>query len=222
VRAAFAKRIVVLGAESTGTTTISRALAEHYRARGGVFAGTEWVPEYGREHTELKLRRLRESDSGATVFDIRWEAEDFTFVVGRQNADEDAAAGRGGPILFCDTDSFATRVWEERYLGRTSEAVIAESDRHPALYLLTGHEDVPFVDDGMRDGEDLRPWMTARFAELLEVTGRPWLLLTGDLDERVRAATAACDAVLTQGWSFTDPIKPRSACVIESGEVSSP
>jgi NadR type nicotinamide-nucleotide adenylyltransferase len=40
VRAYFAKRIVVLGAESTGTTTLSRTLAKHF--------STAWVPEYGR------------------------------------------------------------------------------------------------------------------------------------------------------------------------------
>jgi hypothetical protein len=142
----------------------SRALAEHCRARGAVFAATKWVPQYGREHAELKLDHLRASDPDASVFDIRWEAEDFAVVAERQNADEDTAAGRGGPLLFCDTDSFAIRVWEERYVGVTSEAVIAESDRQPALNLLTDDEAVPFVDDGMRDGEDIGPWMTGRFA----------------------------------------------------------
>jgi nicotinamide riboside kinase len=75
----------------------------------------------------------RAFDPDASVFDIRWEAEDFAVVADRQNADEDAAAGRDGPLLFCDPDSFATRVWEERYVGVTSEAVIAESDRHPGV-----------------------------------------------------------------------------------------
>jgi HTH-type transcriptional repressor of NAD biosynthesis genes len=44
VRAYFAKRVSVVGAESTGTTTLARALAEHYR--------TVCVPEYGREYCE--------------------------------------------------------------------------------------------------------------------------------------------------------------------------
>src|SRR5581483_9617149 len=44
VRAYYARRICLIGAESTGKTTLARALAEHYQ--------TVWVPEYGREYSE--------------------------------------------------------------------------------------------------------------------------------------------------------------------------
>jgi HTH-type transcriptional regulator, transcriptional repressor of NAD biosynthesis genes len=44
VRAYYAKRISIVGAESTGTTTLARELAAHYN--------TVWVPEYGREYCE--------------------------------------------------------------------------------------------------------------------------------------------------------------------------
>ncbi len=46
VRAYLTRRVCVLGAESTGTTTLARALADHY--------GTTWVPEYGRDHAAAK------------------------------------------------------------------------------------------------------------------------------------------------------------------------
>ncbi len=59
VQGALTTRVVVVGAESTGTTTVSRALADRYRARGGVWARTQWVPEYGREYTVTKLERAR-------------------------------------------------------------------------------------------------------------------------------------------------------------------
>src|SRR5690606_16308182 len=62
VRAALARRVVVLGAESTGTTTLARALADHYR--------TTWVPEYGREYSERKLAAL---GPGA-----HWQSVEFT------------------------------------------------------------------------------------------------------------------------------------------------
>jgi HTH-type transcriptional repressor of NAD biosynthesis genes len=60
VGAALARRVVVLGAESTGTTTMAWALAEHYRRRGGVWTQTRYVPEYGRRFSEHKLAVLRE------------------------------------------------------------------------------------------------------------------------------------------------------------------
>jgi hypothetical protein len=53
----------------------------------------------------------------------------------------------------------------------------------------------------MSDGEDIGPWMTGRFAELLVSTMQPWLRLTGGLEERLRtAAVRAGDALLGDGW----------------------
>ena len=83
VREWFVRRVVVVGAESTGTTTMAAALAAHY--------GTSWVPEYGRELTARKLARLRERTPEATVFDVAWDRDDFRAVVREQQAAEDAA-----------------------------------------------------------------------------------------------------------------------------------
>ena len=197
VRAWFVRRVVVVGAESTGTTTMAAALAEHY--------GTSWVPEYGRELTARKLARLRERTPEATVFDVTWDSDDFRTVVREQQAAEDAAARTSGPLLICDTDARATAVWEERYLGSASEQVRAAA-RRPALYLLTDHRDVPFTDDGLRDGEHLRAWMTERFRGELAGCGVPVVELTGSHTERLARAVRACDDLLAAGWSLTDPI----------------
>ncbi|SCG48492.1 AAA family ATPase [Micromonospora humi] len=201
VRAWLVRRVVVVGAESTGTTTMARGLAEHYR--------TAWVPEFGRELTARKLAGLRRSRPDATVFDVTWDRYDFVEVVREQQAAEDAAARVSGPLLFCDTDARATAVWEERYLGSSSDAVRAAA-RRPALYLLTDHEGVPFADDGLRDGEHLRAWMTGRFRAELAGCGVPVVGLRGTHEERLAAATAACDALLAAGWCFTDPVLPAA------------
>ncbi|MDG4788597.1 AAA family ATPase [Micromonospora sp. WMMD1102] len=202
VRAWFVRRVVVVGAESTGTTTVARALAGHYR--------TDWVPEYGRELTAAKLDRLRRTDPDATIFDVVWDRADFVTVVREQQAAEDAAARRGGPLLFCDTDARATAVWEERYLGSTSPRVRAAA-RRPDLYLLTDHRGVPFADDGLRDGAHLRGWMTERFRTVLAESGVPVIELTGPLPDRLRTAIGACDDLLAAGWSLADPILPRQS-----------
>ncbi|MCM0675636.1 AAA family ATPase [Micromonospora phytophila] len=197
VRAWFVRRVVVVGAESTGTTTMAAALAAHYRTR--------WVPEYGRELTARKLARLRERTPEASVFDVTWDRDDFVEVVREQQAAEDAAARDSAALLFCDTDARATAVWEERYLGATSARVRAAA-RRPALYLLTDHVGVPFDDDGLRDGEHLRAWMTDRFRAELAGCGVPVVELTGPHDRRLARAVAACDALLAAGWSLTDPL----------------
>ncbi|MEV6599520.1 AAA family ATPase [Actinoplanes sp. NPDC051346] len=203
----LAKRVIVVGAESTGTTTMARALARHFRLRGGVWAGTRWVPEYGRELTERKLAALRRRRPDATVFDVTWDRDDFATVATEQNAAEDAAARAGSPVLFGDTDAFATTIWEERYLGSTSPAVRAQV-RPPDLYLLTDDVGVPFDDDGLRDGESIRPWMTGRFRSELAAQGVPHHVLTGGYAQRLRAAVSATDAVLARGWQFATPLRP--------------
>jgi NadR type nicotinamide-nucleotide adenylyltransferase len=210
VRAGLARRVVAIGSESTGTTTVSREIAAALAARGGVWATTGWVAEYGRAYTEEKLAALAAQAAAArrqppTMEDLRWTDGDFLTIAERQNADEDAAAA-GSPVLVCDTDAFATGVWYERYLGSRHPGVeaIADRRRHD-LYLLTGHAGVPFEQDGLRDGEHLRPWMTQRFVERMDETGRPWIALRGSRAERLAQGLAAVDRLVTEGWRFAGP-----------------
>ncbi|HET7609759.1 MAG TPA: AAA family ATPase, partial [Gammaproteobacteria bacterium] len=121
VRAWFARRVVVVGAESTGTTTLAAALAHHY--------STLWVPEAGRDWSASRPGGLS----------ARWRSEEFDEIARRQAASEDEAARKlPRPLLFCDTDALATAVWHERYMGRRSPNVEAfAAARVPDLYLLT-------------------------------------------------------------------------------------
>lgn len=210
MRAGLARRVVVLGAESTGTTTLALALAEHYRRRGGIWARTRYVAEYGREFSEAKLAALRERWPHAQWEDVSFTTDDFPLIAETQNAREEAAARAGSPVLFCDTDSFATTVWHERYIGGRNPLVEKTADRVTHhLWLLTGHEGVPFEDDGLRDGEELRPWMTDRFRAELTRTGRRFVEIAGSRAERLERAVAAVDELLAAGWNFTAPLPER-------------
>ncbi len=182
VREHLCRRVVVVGAESTGTTTLAADLAERF--------GVPWVPEFGREWTSLR-------DGGIHA---PWHSAEFDLVAREQaHAEDRAARHTPRPVLVCDTDVLATTIWHERYLGRPSPTVAAlAAARRPHLYLLTGDE-IPFVDDGMRDGAAFRPWMTARFRELLDASGVPWAEVTGTRRQRLDAATAQVAAVLARG-----------------------
>ncbi len=181
VRGYYARRISLVGAESTGKTTLAQALAEHYH--------TVWAPEYGREYTE---RKLANGDAGNL-----WNVEEFIHIAETQCAHEDAAARRANRVLICDTDAFATAIWHRRYLGDRSPAVEAIAARHrsPDLYLLTDVE-APFVQDGTRDGETIRAWMHQAFITELTVWRRPYRLLTGSWAERLAQAIGHVDNVL--------------------------
>jgi len=201
-RAGLTTRVVVLGAESTGTTTVAAALAARVRDRGSVWARTECVPEYGREYTHLKWRR-----EGGALDALVWDHADFDRVAAQQTRAEEDAARRGSPVLVCDTDAFATAIWERRYLGAAAREGQPWADRPAAnVYLLTDDEDVAWQDDGLREGDlAIRAAMTGWFADALTAGRRSWLLLTGSLDERVELAVRTVDQVLARRLAFTIP-----------------
>jgi HTH-type transcriptional regulator, transcriptional repressor of NAD biosynthesis genes len=173
------QRVCVVGAESTGTTSLARDLAKHYQ--------TVWVPEYGRDYTEV-----RKIDGQR----IEWRSEEFVHIALQQQENEDAMAKRASRLLFCDTDALATAIWHERYLGEWSIKVERIADqRKYALYLLTA-PDIPFVQDRIRDGELLREWMTDRFRVELTRRGHKWAYLSGTFEERMQSAIKAVDRLL--------------------------
>jgi NadR type nicotinamide-nucleotide adenylyltransferase len=179
VRAHFVKRIALVGAESTGTTTLTKALAERY--------GTAWVPEFGRLYSEGKY-------AGREVV---WRTEEFTHIARTQADMTESLARSANKVLFYDTDAFATSLWHEYFMGKPSPEVVAimEEYRKPDLYLLTGDE-IPFEQDGLRDGGPRRHAMHRRFEELLPSRGVPWVLLRGSRDERLAEAVRLVDEVL--------------------------
>ena len=63
------------------------------------------------------------------------------------------------------------------------------------LYLLTA-PDVPFVQDGLRDGEHIREWMDGRFAEQLANGPTPVVRLRGSYEQRFEEAVAAVERLL--------------------------
>jgi HTH-type transcriptional repressor of NAD biosynthesis genes len=181
MRSAYVLRVCTVGAESTGTTTLARALAERY--------DTAWVPEYGREYCEMKWK------DGYTA---EWTTEEFKHIARTQAKREDAAARTANRILFCDTDAFATGLWHERYLGRPSPEVEAiAAGRVSDLYFLTGDE-IPFVQDGLRDGEHIRHEMHTAFERKLASTGRRYLVVRGPHEERVQKASSHVESLLSR------------------------
>ena len=176
VRAHFCHRICVLGAESTGTTTLSMALAKHYNV--------PWVPEIGRYYTES----IKESPHV-------WQDVDFTHIATLQQEYEDIMAGLSSGLLICDTNAFATKIWQERYVGSvTPEMEILANKACADLYIVTGDE-IPFVQDGIRDGEAIRHDMHRQFVEELTAQGLPFKVIRGSLKQRIETATKYIDTI---------------------------
>lgn len=177
VRAYFTKRIAVVGAESTGTTTLSKALAKYYK--------TTWAPEYGRIYSEGKLYSSKA---------VEWQSKEFEEIATAQNILEDQMAQQSpNGLVICDTDAFATSIWHERYMKSKDPKLehIAETNHHD-LYILTGDE-IPWEDDGTRDGKDIRHWMHQRFIQRLKADHKRFVMVSGSPETRLKKAVYAIE-----------------------------
>jgi NadR type nicotinamide-nucleotide adenylyltransferase len=175
---AAARRVRLLGAESTGKTTLASALAEAY--------GTLWNPEYGRPYTEVGRERT-----------APWTSDEFTHIARITCWYEDFLAGYAHRVLFCDTDAFTTAVFHEVYLGRPATAFADLLERRYDLTIVCGL-DVPWAHDGVREFESQRRWMHQRYLAHAQASGQPWLLVEGPLARRLQDAHAAVEAILDQ------------------------
>lgn len=178
IRGYFAKRISILGAESTGKTTLAKDLAKHYK--------TVWVPEYGRYYSEGKFYGGPEAT---------WRTEEFLQIAKSQDELEDRLAENSNGLVICDTNSFTTSVWHERYLNfLNSELEKLTAKRQYDLYIVAGDE-IPFEDDGVRDSEHLRHSLNERFMEKLAQQNKKFIVVTGNREQRLKQATEAINQI---------------------------
>jgi nicotinamide riboside kinase len=162
--------VVVLGSESTGSTTLSQDLAGRL--------GVPWVAEYLREYAEQK------ADEAGSIWDITWTTEDFDAVADGQLRLEADAVAQADDLVVCDNDVLAVAIWHLRYVGTPAPHLLTRVEP-PALYVLTTPDGVPFVQDGLRDGEHVREPMTGWFREALADQPAPWIEAVADRSARV-------------------------------------
>lgn len=177
VKSGLALRIVIVGAESTGTTTLARDLAEELHV--------PWVPEVGRYYTESIM-----------TSDYEWFDDDFYRIGRLQQAYENEIAARSKGVIVCDTNAVATELWQQRYMGKTTKEMktIANHDKAD-LYIITGDE-IPFVQDGIRDGEHIRHRMHQWFVAHINKTGVPYIVVSGTPEERLDTAKKAAKKMI--------------------------
>ena len=171
VQGALTTRVCVVGAESTGKTTLVRAMSERHATKG--------VGEYGRDYTTAK------KDAGTND---HWTTEDFVRIAEEQQRLEDEAAVGAGPLFFCDTDAMTTGLWHERYQGSSSKAVDRLGRMRTYDLFVLCDIDIPWERDAIRLGADTRSAMHRRFLDVLSTERRePWILVAGSVEQRMEA-----------------------------------
>jgi HTH-type transcriptional regulator, transcriptional repressor of NAD biosynthesis genes len=148
------RRITVIGAESTGKTTLSRQLA---RALPG-----HWLPEWGRPY----LEQLPTPDVDQERMHVIWRAQ-----LALQRS---AGSMLGRPFVVQDTDLFSTvGFWEAWDPATVPPALRADAAAQRSdLYLLT-RSDIPFEPDPLRYGGDVRETTDAFWIDLAERCALP-------------------------------------------------
>jgi HTH-type transcriptional regulator, transcriptional repressor of NAD biosynthesis genes len=175
VRPYLARKVAIVGAESSGKTTLAGALAEHYE--------TAWVPEFGREYCEVNdIHSLTPDDL-------------LAIAIGQCELEDRMAAECSG-LLICDTDLMVTRAWcmhlcEEVHPG------IAELERSRSydLHLVT-NDKVGWVNDGTRVCSEsaVRQWFQTQFLQELGKAQKPHMVLPARQGD---AFMLACNAFET-------------------------
>ncbi|MES2483765.1 MAG: ATP-binding protein [Pseudomonadota bacterium] len=187
-----ALKIAILGAESTGKTTLARALAERLRARSSQVA---LVSEVLREWCAREGRAPRPEENLA----IAREHE--------RRVDEAAAQA---DIVIADTTALMVAIWGG--LLFTDDPLwrfALERQRGYALNLVTGL-DLPWVADGLqRQGPPGREPADALVREGLEKASVAWRVVYGSGEERLCNALEAVAEVAPWAWTAQAQATPR-------------
>lgn len=179
-------KVVLYGPESTGKTTLSRQLAKHYN--------TQWVPEFAREYLQNKW------DKEGKIC----EPEDLVPIAMGQIKLENELAQKTDSVLICDTDLLETKVYSEVYYSGTCDPILNANALKNSydLYFLT-YIDTPWEPDDLRDKPNERLRMFKAFENALIKNKRPYVLLKGDKEERLRQAVQHIDKLLKKRMAFT-------------------
>lgn len=168
------KKVVVIGPESTGKSTLCSQLAEHY--------GTSWCPEYAREYLEAHGKDYNYAD---------------LLQISRGQLELEDRLRPSNQLYFIDTNLYVMQVWCEYVFGKCHQFILDNLvERKYDLYLLCG-TDLPWAYDPLREfpEEAPRKELYRYYRELMINQSTPWVEISGDYPRRLETAIRAVDAI---------------------------
>jgi NadR type nicotinamide-nucleotide adenylyltransferase len=182
------KKVVILGPESTGKSTLSEQLSQHY--------DTMWCPEFAREYLLVNGLNYSYEDLLAIAKGHLALEDEYTTMLENQSLPllED-----GGHIpLFIDTDMYVMKVWCEFAFGNCHRFILDQIiARKYDLYLLT-NTDLPWTADDMREYPELhtRQQLYNIYKDIMINQSVPWVDISGTYEQRLTKAKAAVNKIL--------------------------
>jgi NadR type nicotinamide-nucleotide adenylyltransferase len=172
------KKIVIIGPESTGKSTLCQLLAKHYNCL--------WCPEYAREYL-LTHGTNYTYDDLLTIAKGQIALEDEYIEKATQQA---IIQKQENPLLFVDTDMYVMKVWCEFVFGKCHQYILDKiGERKCNLYLLC-NIDLLWVKDELREYPDLktREKLFNVYKNILTNQSVPWTMISDGYDERFKTA----------------------------------
>ena len=174
------KKIVIIGPESTGKSTLCQLLSNHYH--------TTWCPEFARQYLLNHGKNYTYDDLlKIAKGQIALEDEYISEATHQWKIKNEKLKS---PILFVDTDMYVMKVWCEYVFGKCHSYILDKiTERTCNLYLLC-NIDLPWVSDELREYPDMqsRKELFHIYKDILVNQKIPWTIISGNYDERLKMA----------------------------------
>lgn len=169
------RKIVIIGPESSGKSTLCSQLAEHY--------DTIWCPEFAREYLK---------DSG------KYSYEDLLNIAhGQLNLEETLLAEARNGFYFIDTDMYVMKVWCEVVFENCHPWILKQIAMRQYDFYFLCRPDLPWVKDELREYPDpsIRNKLFKIYKDLLVNSNAPWAEISGTDIQRFQIAKGILDTI---------------------------
>ena len=181
------KKIVIIGPESTGKSTLCKQLAEHYN--------TIWVAEYAREY----LLKNGTNYNFENLLDIaKGQIEEEELGIGNWESTNNKQQTTNNKLVFIDTNMHVMKVWSEFVFEKCHHWILNRiAERKYDLYLLC-NIDLPWVKDELREYPDLktRERLYKHYKDIMVNQQVPWVEISGSYEERFQKAVEAVEVII--------------------------
>lgn len=195
-------KIVILGPESTGKSTLCELLAQHYN--------TLWCPEFAREYLtthgmDYDFDDLLSIAKGQLALEKEYE----NMVNSQWSIAEGSNPGEAKrwvnvktlrsqnypPLLFVDTDMYVMKVWCEYVFQKCHHFILNEIIQQTTNFYLLCKPDLPWAEDVLREYPDEKPRLELYqiYRDIMINQKVPWVEIFGDYDARLEKAISAID-----------------------------
>ncbi|TAH14518.1 MAG: ATPase [Sphingobacteriia bacterium] len=172
------KKIVIIGPESTGKSTLCTLLADHYK--------TKWCSEFARDYLLTNGMDYKASDL-------------VNIAKGQLALEEEVTSTIKNPsLLFVDTDMYVMKVWSEYVFGECDFFILDQIVKRKYDHYLLCNIDLPWVKDELREYPDEKPRIELFniYKDLLINQSVPWTIISGSYEERLAKAIETVDAII--------------------------